>query len=339
MPELRSLVCNALRNSGVDALERTDRFIALVLDELDQKSIEARLMSFGCDDQYLSFYASATKNGSAEAVARAADQACAYLREAYLLDAEISRRVSREIASGVADYLSISLVNPDNSEIASLHHKSSLFRHAAGILRFAAVVVLAACVSIAIVAHFTPIFGSTLLPAKESVNGVNFEKYLVNGSDGPVSVFFITNSASERMLVSVPKDVETRYFNYSSLGTGEKGIQILKGETNPSVLRIAPSEKNAFSQDLDWCIRQADGKTVLVIDNQGDEPIRLAPHYKQPSIAIATKGMFCRYYTISGDLLLEQGENEITLEGTGSEIALDPSCEVYVRGVRLSKTG
>ncbi len=332
MAELRELVRDALRRGGTDLLRDRRRFEELVCGGLDPECVEARLLGFGCDDEYLAIFADAVDEATPGAISRAAETACGYLREGYLLDAEASLNVSSAIAGGCADFLEVSFRKGEACEdgLASRVRGGGTLRNVAIAVSFAALVVL---VAMGVVAHRAPIFGSTFLPVKESRAGIGIERYAVSRPGGEDSVLFLSNGSPVIMAVSVPKGLESLTNPVVYLRPGETGILIADRNTSAAELMVSEAEEDySASQGLTWYARRGDdGSCALVIENAGEEWTVLRPGGEK--VILASRGAFCRYATVSVPaygLLLKVGENEVQVEQDIAGLALDPSCELYV---------
>lgn len=342
MGTVRKVVADMLRKKGTDLLRDRERFLEAICTAIGEDTAEARLLRVGCDETFLGVFSDAMVDGTSEALEGALVQAAKHLEDWYVLNPDVAMRVSSGIAEGCGDALGVEL-RP--SAIAT--KGKTKFDNPASHRRKTAFITVAlvalAMSAILVFAHFEPVFGSTLLPAKATVNGVEFERYVVRGLDGVKEcVFLVDNYGNGRLSLTLRSGVKA-HTTSPKLFRDNKGVIFTdaNAKTNDFVMQEFSSNQYVPTK-LSWTILDDDGTKVLAIASEERHRVSLA---RRGAIILVVRGPLLKTCIIPTDgKSLDYGLTTFKLESQEEggqspiELASDPYCELFLFGRMIARS-
>lgn len=196
MADIANVVEAALRKKGSSLLEDRDAFLGYIQDSLGAEARETKLLATGCDGTFLGLFSAAVEAATAGSLAQAAKDACDYLAAEYVLDPDVSHDVAEGIAAGCGAFLGIEV--PSKAATKRVNHKGAKGDIGATIVTSVMVFALMSALGAAVLSHYYPYLGCTVLPRKATVSGVECSWYTVKDASGnPTQVVFLHNTQDE----------------------------------------------------------------------------------------------------------------------------------------------
>lgn len=109
MVTLRQAVAEVIRIQGLEILDAPERFVGSVTDFIGTEAVEANVLLWCCDQQYLGWFTQGRGNMSPEELASACRAAESYLHQDRGVDETVAHNVSLGIAQGMADVAHVDL--------------------------------------------------------------------------------------------------------------------------------------------------------------------------------------------------------------------------------------
>lgn len=335
MNDIREVVSAKLKKSGPDSVFDRDRFLEAVCSSLEASSPECKLLMIGCDNAYLNFFSEAIHSGTKRGLELAAEKATNYLADQYVLDPKVAGPVSHGIAQGCGDYLGIKLAEREEGPRRRrfVKQRRSIKTVVASTVLFA----FLASVSLLVYAHFEPIFGSTLIPTKETRDGLDIERYAIRDETGEKrSVFFIENFAHDKIDVSLRSGMKAKSI-VPELLRDREGILFADSRALPKdlVTKKLPSTL-PIPDELSWSVLDEGGKKQIVLKN--NERKRIG--FVSQTLVLVVRGPILRYCFVKTEQeFIDYGSITIDLATVRErELIDDPGCELYCLGRRLPKS-
>ncbi len=345
MADICNVVVAALRKSGSSILGNRDVFLKCIKDGLGSDTREAKLLDIGCDDTFLGYFSSAMEAATKESLLQAAQEAAAHLTGTYVLDSEVSDEVTRGIATGCGTFLGIEM--PAGAEAKRGNGGKGKKREAKmgigmTIVTSAVVFALMSALAAAILSHFYPYLGCTVLPRKATVQGVECSWYVIkDGSGSPTQVVFLHNAQEKPQLVTANPgygEIQSR----ALLRSGGDGLLILEGDNGTANITVtalkSESESSRTQFKLAWDYKvDENGDTVIEIQNDGERGL------ERCDVVLAQHGTFVNLRLVRGKKKLDQGVTEQRFgamhqfSNFGDPLVIDDETELYVDGTKVPR--
>ena len=353
MEEVKKAVRGALIKGGLAILSDSTSFKRLTLEGLDPSFRAYRALELACDDQLLLPFMEAVNGGPALSLNEACKRAERYMTEVYVMDPSVAGVLSDGIASACADFCSLPYDRTDHGGASSDAVTNGTKRPlgAAKVAGISALVVCAfALVGLLVFAHFVPVFGCTLMPSTETVNGVECSVYITRGIEtGDLArVVFMKNSndgsvvigikgSSQRVRLTRPVNLEPSDRGLFFIGEGNGAYGLVAADTSKN--SIYQSHKSELAKNLRWrCGTNDDGELTIEIVNSSTTPISTGVN---GILALASHGPFASIKCCELVDNLEPGANSYEASllwdylYVGRPLEVSDGAELYVNGVLI----
>lgn len=339
MADIANVVEAALRKNGSNLLEDKDAFLECTQDGLGAESREAKLLAIGCDDVFLGLFSAAVEAATARSLVQAAKDASGYLISEYVLDPDVSGEVAEGIATGCGAFLGIEV--PSKAVTKRVSHKGAKKSIVATIITSVVVFTLMSALAAAVLSHYFPYLGCTVLPRKATVSGVECSWYTIKDASGnPTQVVFLHNTQDEAKLVTAKPsygDLQSR----SLLRAGGDGLLVLEGDNGTDNIKATAIEKEEARTQfkLTWSYKTDENGNVLIeIQNDGEREL-----YRS-DVVLAQHGTFVNLRLFRSKKTLDQGSTEhrfnsmYQLSNFGDSLVIDDDTELYVDGTKVPRS-
>lgn len=353
MAELREIVRDTLRESGLSVLDDPDRFSKLVLADIDPRSRDAAVIRAACQRGFLAPFAEAGRKADKAALSAASTAAAAYLDAEHAINPADAKRVSSSVAAGLGMFLGVdgeTGCNRDSVGEAASSPAASKGRRLLKTVAISSLVFLVlSAAGLAVASHFYPIFGCTLFPRTANVASIKCRWYIAKDREGsPHTIIFLDNPTPDTQYVTAEGGLFHLHPNIA-LGSGDEGIALLAGAREMRDLAVT-SEKPATSTvesasygSLEWVAMMEKGEQGAIrIRNNGQSAVPL----KTDGVIVSTKGLKASAmasFIVDENKMLRPGDNDFFISSMkkrwpiGDDISIDDDIEVYVNGVKIKR--
>ena len=344
MTDVANVVEAVLRKNGSNLLVDRDSFLKCVQDGLGVDTREAKLLAIGCDDTFLGLFSAAVEAASADSLARAAKSASEHLTAEYVLDPDVSGKVAEGIAAGCGSFLGIevpSVAAAKSGNRNGVRERDAKRGVGATIVTSIVVFALMSALAAAVLSHYFPYLGCTVLPRKATVSGVECSWYTIkDGSGNPTQVVFLHNTQDEAKRV-IAKPSYGNLQPRTLLRPDGDGLLVLAGDngTDNFMVTTLGDEVSPIQFKLTWSYKTDENGDVLIeIQNDGDRGL------ERSDVVLAQHGTFVNLRLFRSKKTLDQGSTEhrfgsmYQLSNFGDSLVIDDDTELYVDGTKVPRS-
>lgn len=344
---IRIAVKETLVKSGTHILRNPEKFRDAVIASLDQDSKETKALRVGCDEEFVTVFSVAVAEGTPDALGQASVQAATHLIDDYAMDAVMSKHVSEEVSAGCADFLGVGHKESDEEVTEKVRSAHRGGKHS-GIRSLAMpviVFVVLAGAAVAVLSHFVPFLGCTVLPNTGTIDGVEYSWYKATSDVGTeCTILFLRNAGDDFAYVTSKRGTVTTDSPIVRIPPRGEGLAVLNGGNgleNVEVQRNSGTSWAIPSEQLVWHLENRNSsddpdQKDIVIENIGDDDMEWIDDF-----TIASEGVTAGSHSITGMRRLRVGEIHISTGkmqngvSVGDDISITDDCELFVNGVKV----